>query len=324
MDDLISIVIPVFNVKNYLANCVKSIEKQTYANLEIILVDDGSTDGSGELCNQLALKDRRIHVIHKKNGGLSSARNVGIEVAAGKYIGFVDSDDYIDGKMYETLLKKMYKYSADISICGRWYVYENGKKHLRYQSDGKDLVMNAEQAILKMNSYCSFDMAAWDKLYSKSLFDNIRFPEGKLSEDYFIMFRIFDKAKVICYTPEPLYFYIQRKGSISRSKKINFDFAEAAKEQMEYVEEKYPRLKNCVHTAYASANMTVYNFHIKNHVKCKKEDRILFQKVVADNMDYIEKNDKISSVKKIQAKIFCLNILLYNIFFRMFKFFNKI
>lgn len=321
---MISVVVPIYNVQEYLEKCIESILSQTYSSLEIILVDDGSTDQSGKICDDYKDRDTRIKVLHKENGGLSSARNAGIELATGEYIGFVDSDDYIDKAMYEVLLQKMVQYNADISICNRFYTEEDGRKFLRYKSDGNELVMDSEHAILEMNSFRSFDMAAWDKLYKRKVFDEIRFPEGKLSEDYFIMYRLFELVDRICYTPEPYYYYMQRKGSISRGKKINFDFVEAAKEQMEYVEKRYPQLKNCVHTAYASANMTVYNFHMKNHVKCSKDVRQKLQDKVKENYSYVKNNMEISKVKKIQTFLFAYMIPIYDCAFRVFKVVKKV
>lgn len=324
MQKMISIIIPVYNVKEYLTKCVESIVNQSYPKLEIILVDDGSTDGSGEICDLLSWEDERIQVIHKKNGGLSSARNAGIDIAKGDFIGFVDSDDYIAEEMYEVLLTNLQKNAADISICNRWYEREDGTKFLRYKPTADVMIMDSKKAILEMNSFRTFDMSVCDKLYQRELFEGIRFPEGKLSEDFYIMYRLFDKAEKICYISAPLYYYMQRTGSISHNKKINFDFVKAAKEQMEYIEKKYPELAGCVHSSYASANMTVYNFHKKNKVKCPKEVKIELQKNVKGNLAYVLKNRELSLVKKIQALLFVYCALLYDYTFFLYKKIDKI
>ena len=321
MNDLISIVVPVYNVGNYLDKCIETIIKQTYKNIEIILVDDGSKDNSGSKCDEWKNKDKRIKVIHKVNGGLSSARNAGIEVAVGKYINFIDSDDYIDLRMIEILYNAIYRNEADISICNRYYVFEDGKKYLRYPNKKNVLEMDSEEAIFELNNYKNFDMSAWAKLYKKELFENIRFPEGKLSEDFYIMYLLFDKAEKIVYNSEPLYYYLQRKGSISKNKKLNFDFVEAAYEQMMYVEKKYPKLKPCVRSAYASANMTVYNMILKSDGKCSKEEIKKMQKKVKDNFEYIFHNKDWDYSKKIQAFLFVKNITIYD---KVFKLFRKI
>lgn len=316
---LISIVVAVYNVEKYISACIDSLLAQNYANVEIILVDDGSTDHSGEICDSYSKRDKRIKVIHKENGGLSSARNVGIEMANGSLIGFVDGDDTVEKEMYEQLYTNMISTNSDISICGRYYVYEDGEKVIRYKEKPEMKVMNSKEAIAEMNSFSSFDMAAWDKLYKTSLFNSIRFPVGKLSEDYFIMYKLFLSSDKICYTPKPLYNYMQRQNSISHTKNINFDFIEAAKEQMIGVEEKYPELKDILHTAYASANMTVYDFYLKEQVKCPSSVRKRMQKIVKENLKYVNKNRSLPFSKKIQALLFAYSVNTYNSTFRLFK-----
>lgn len=323
MNELISVIVPVYNVAPYLERCVESICRQIYRNLEIILVDDGSTDSSGKLCDRLAESDERVKVIHKKNGGLSSARNRGLDCAVGTYIGFVDSDDYIDLSMYEILYQKLKQYNAGVAICSRYYESEDGKRETRFPITGKDRVMNAEEAIEEMNFLRSFDMAAYDKLYRKEVFADIRFPEGKLSEDYFIMFRVFQQAGCICFTPQPLYFYIQREGSISRNQKINYDYIEAAYEQMINVEKIFPRLEGCMHSAYAFANMTVYNFHLKSGMPCSAEQRDTLRKNVLGNMNYIRKSRALPWRRKMQSELFIRSFALYGLFFRIYKRFRK-
>ena len=184
--------------------------------------------------------------------------------------------------------------------------------------------MNSEQAIFELNNFEYFDMAAWGKLYKKEMFENINFPLGKLSEDYYIMYLLFDRAKKIIYHSEPLYFYLQRAGSISKEKNINFDFIEAAYKQMIYVEKKYPNLKVCVRTAYASANMTVYNILLKNKAKRDKKVVKKMQEEVKNNFEYIINNKKCSWIKKVQAYLFIKCIWAYNVTFKLFKIIKKV
>ncbi len=324
MNDLISIVVPIYNVADYLDRCIKSIVDQTYRNLEIILVNDGSKDNSGEICEKWRKRDKRIIVIHKKNGGLSSARNAGIEIASGKYIAFIDSDDYVSKDMYYELYQRLIENESDIIICGREYIWDNGKTYFRYHYDGRIENYNSKQAIKEMNSFKKFDMAAWDKLYKIELFENIRFPEGKLSEDYYIMYKLFLKSNRITYYAYPLYYYYQRQNSITKNKKINFDFIYAAYNQMVEVSRIVPELKQCVSVAYASANMTVYNFHLKNHVKCTRKNKIKMKKAVRNNFKYIYTSPDISIIKKIQAFLFVTSIPLYKIMFYFAKKIDKV
>ena len=200
-DTLISVIVPVYKVEQYLEKCVNSISVQTYSNLEIILVDDGSPDKCGDICDSLAKKDNRIKVIHKPNGGLSSARNAGIDIASGQYIGFVDSDDSIEPYMYENLLGLIKHDGTKLAVCAVNYIYEDGKKANK-AALGKNCTFDFYHAMVEMNTHRLFDMGAWSKLYHKSLFDDLRFPVGKLSEDYYIMFKIFDSC--LLYTsPSP-------------------------------------------------------------------------------------------------------------------------
>lgn len=313
--DMISVIVPIYNVEQYLQRCVDSIIKQTYTNLEIILVDDESPDHCGEICDYYAHKDGRIKVIHQKNKGLSGARNAGIEIAKGRYIAFVDSDDYIEPNMYEVLYNDIKKYNAGLSICNRYYEFEDGRRVERYRQNGETNVYSGKEAIIEMNNYSSFDMSAWDKLYKRELFEKIRFPEGKLSEDFFVMYKLLDMAQIVTFNPTHLYIYVQRNNSISRNKKINWDFIEASKDQMDYIIEKYPEIEDIARTAYSSANMTVYNFHLKNHVKCEKQKRKELQNIVNDNLDYVLNNYRLAKIKKLQAWLFVHNIIAYNILF---------
>lgn len=324
MSKKISVVVPIYNVEAFLPRCIDSILNQTYKNLEVILVDDESPDRCGEICEEYRKKDNRIIVIHQKNKGLSGARNAGIDIATGEYIGFVDSDDYIEPDMYEKLYKQNEENGSQIAICGRYYEFENGEKLIRYKEEAKTSVMSNIDAIKRMNSFNSFDMAAWDKLYKLDIFDNIRYPQGKLSEDYFVIYKLFEKAEKISFNPQPLYHYMQRQNSISRNKKINFDFIEASKSQMDYLEPKYPELENVLHSAYASANMTVYNFHIKNKVKCQKEKKKELQMAVREQLRYIEENPNLPRIKKVQAKLFVYSLPIYNASFSALRAVKKI
>lgn len=212
---LISVIVPVYNVERYLKKCINSILDQTYENIEVVLVDDGSTDKSGVICDEYAAKDLRVTVIHKENGGLSSARNAGLKVAAGDLIGFVDADDYIEDTMYEKLKENMDKYGSDISVCQiyRSYKYftdlEDGlDKEEVYE--GKDKFANLE------NDNYFMTVVAWNKLYKKDLFKRIKYPEGRLFEDSYVICDILSKAKRVSYLNEPLYYSTMRKSGMAK------------------------------------------------------------------------------------------------------------
>ena len=217
--DLISVIIPVYNVSGYLDRCISSVINQTYRNLQIILVDDGSTDGSGELCDYYAARDVRIEVIHKKNGGAADARNRGLEAADGKYIGFVDGDDYIAEDMYECLYVKMMAGTYDIACCGRTDLYEESFHVKAHKSFVKKSVvyMNREQAIKSLCLYDGMDFSPCDKLYVKDLFDGVRFPPGRSSEDIPVVYEVYKKAAGVVHIGSAKYFYCHRKGSSTGS-----------------------------------------------------------------------------------------------------------
>ena len=211
-NDLISIIIPVYKVEKYLEKCIESVLKQTYTNLQIILVDDGSPDNCGKICDEYAKKDPRIEVIHKVNGGLSDARNVGIAKAKGKYIGFVDSDDYIKEDMYEILINLIKEYDADVSICNLYDVID-GKEYIRNNENGIQEYSRLEilkEVLLDKN----IQSYAWNKLYKKELFDEIKYPIGKKYEDIGTTFYVFEKCNKIVVTSEPEYYYLKRSDSL--------------------------------------------------------------------------------------------------------------
>lgn len=241
----ISIIVPVYNVEKYMNKCINSILKQTFKDFELILVDDGSTDHSGKICDDFEKMDSRIRVIHKKNGGLSSARNIGISNAHGDYLGFVDSDDYIAPDMYEVLYKNLIRENADISACGRYECYA-GKKFKITESYYKVLaVQEAVEFILKGKNA---GVSAWDKLYKKEVFNSICYPEGKIHEDAFVIILILMACKRVVFTSEQKYYYCCRADSITTKPftKRNFDLIEAYRKNLFIVRTYFPKLENAV------------------------------------------------------------------------------
>ena len=213
---LISVIIPVYKVEQYLEKCIESVCSQTYENLEIILVDDGSPDSCPQICDKWERKDSRIRVIHKKNGGLSDARNAGLKVASGEYIGFVDSDDYIAPEMYATLINSLIKADADVAVCNPEHIDMDGII-LPQDSPIRNEVLTPDDVLAKLAYKNSFYyVVAWNKLYSKSVFSDICFPFGKVHEDEFIFHKILYKCDRIVTITDKLYFYRERDGSIMK------------------------------------------------------------------------------------------------------------
>lgn len=215
---LISIIVPVFNVEQYLEKCINCILGQSYSNLEVIFVDDGSIDRSGEILDTYAKKDSRIQVIHQKNKGPSAARNTGLSICKGDYIGFVDADDWISETMYETLLYNAEKERADISIIGYAMVWKNGK--VQKKSNEEDLfVWNRTEAMKEWMSQKRFKGFMWDKLFRASLFQNLRFPEAQhYMEDVAIGLNLFGSVEKVVYEGRICYYYLQHEKSITNQR----------------------------------------------------------------------------------------------------------
>jgi glycosyltransferase involved in cell wall biosynthesis len=211
--NLISVIVPVYNVEKYLDRCISSIINQTYQNLEIILVDDGSSDNCPAMCDKWAMKDSRIRVIHKQNGGLSDARNAGMKIATGEYVGFVDSDDYISPHMYQFLLERMNVDNSDIAICGVEMLWENNSFTKMLTSSG-NFLLNTQEALLAIVEESKIKHPVWNRLYKAKCLSNIFFPVGKTHEDAFWSYKVIANAKLITVLDCPCYFYLQRPSSI--------------------------------------------------------------------------------------------------------------
>ena len=209
---IISIIVPVYNVEKYLKQCVDSILAQTFSDIEIILVDDGSPDECPKICDEYQKKDARVRVIHKSNGGLSDARNAGIKAAKGEYIGFVDSDDYIAPDMYEKLYKMMNDTGADMAVCQAVIVTDDSSA--QYTDSDEIKLLDKDEALYRMICKRLFTVNSWNKLYKKNLFNNIMFPVNMLYEDLATTYKLIDKCKTVVYSPMKKYAYRQRAGSI--------------------------------------------------------------------------------------------------------------
>ncbi len=213
---LISIIIPVYNIEKYLERCVRSVCEQTYSNLEILLVDDGSTDNSGAICDKLALEDTRIHVFHKENGGSSSARNLGISKARGEYLGFVDSDDYVSKEMYQLLLEGIQTYEAEIAQVGRDEIDEQGNLLPNICEPPAEVQWIDSQEFLKEMLMHRGDCSFCTKLIKKRLLENRSFPIGELNEDFKLMVALLQETKGVVSLPQQTYHVFYRIGSNTR------------------------------------------------------------------------------------------------------------
>lgn len=313
--DLISVVVPVYKAEDYLNRCIDSILSQTYRNIELILINDGSPDNCPSICDAYAIEHSRIKVIHKENEGVSVARNKGIEIAKGKYIAFVDSDDYIHPGYLNALMFMLSNSEAQISICAYKKVFDSEINEINVSNDFEIISdLTAMDMLLNDQSKCT----PWGKLYNINLFKDVRFPEGKIMEDMFVMPKLFSKAKVIALNSQELYYYNQEGLSITRSsfnyKKL--DIVEAALSWKDHTEVNYPTLfekasmhyyatvqDNCI---YLSKVKDIYGISI--YKKYKKELISNFSNII---------NSKYSS-KRTKIKVVLLKYGLFRLFFKLY------
>ena len=211
---LISVIVPVYKVEQYLSRCIDSIIHQTYQNLEIILVDDGSPDRCGKICDEYAKQDSRIRVIHKENGGLSDARNVALDVMTGDYVMFVDSDDWIDPETCETVLHQIIEHQADIVVFGFSGIDSSGKVSKTISRLKGEISKSMGMRSLILNDM-SIKNYVWNKIFKSSLFEGIRFPKGFIYEDQGTTYKLFHKADSIFVVPASFYYYYKRSDSIT-------------------------------------------------------------------------------------------------------------
>ena len=274
-NDLISIVVPLYNVEDYLKECIDSILIQSYHNLEIILVDDGSTDNSGKICDDYAKKDSRIKVIHKENGGASDARNYGIKEAKGKYIQFTDSDDFLDKDMIKTLYIDIKENNSDVSICSMYWLKDNVKYT---DATYKKMTLSSDEAVKEILLDKNIRSYSFNKLYKKSLFDNIKYPKGRLIEDLLVIPKVFLHSSKISIIDIPLYYYRQRSGSIlhNKTKESEFSYLDAVEEISNEIRRADPKFENYCDYAIANSILNTYNDIAYNKMEeLFNEERIL-------------------------------------------------
>ena len=291
LSEKVSVIVPIYKVEKYLNKCIDSIINQTYTNLEIILVDDGSPDNSPKICDEYAKKDNRIKVIHKQNNGVSSARNVGLDISTGDYIMFIDGDDYIELNMIECMLKNMFDNDVDIVVCNINYVYKD-KEFIKY--DESDRILNNYDAMKEFIRDGIVQAVVWNKLYKKSIIKDMKFIINKIHEDEIFSYEAISKANSIYYNSNPFYNYIQREDSITGKFSIQrLDAVEAAYERMNSIKQNYPSLyieekMNFCNLCIYTYQMILENLNIdidkqgrktlQNYVKCLKFNRYELKK----------------------------------------------
>ena len=299
MNEKISIIIPIYKVEGYLRKCIKSVLNQTYENLEIILVDDGSPDNCGKIADAFSEMDNRIKVIHQENKGLCAARNAGLAVATGEYIGFIDSDDWILPDMYEYLYNNLKEYDADITACRYFRILKN--KKTRANTDGQVKIFNKDQAIHNIVEKFELRTVFWNKLFKKEIFENIKFPEGKVFEGTNMMHLVLENANKIVLLPDPKYYYVDTESSIINTKNIknNCDYVLGFIKRYNELIKKYPDLKETMIMQVIENSIllleTLNNFNnkqLKNH----EEKFITIYNFIEKHIKYIEKLPKVNKI----------------------------
>lgn len=298
---LISVVIPVYNVSSFLKRCLDSVIEQSYSNLEIILIDDGSTDDSGKICDRYSEKDQRIIVIHQRNGGLSAARNSGIKVATGEYITFIDSDDWIETDYILYLAKLLEKFNADFSQCSFNYIDKDKKIYNNVTNTGNEVLFNQEDALTDLLLTKHLISSAWGKLYRRDFFNKFSYPEGKLFEDIPVTYDIVLHSNTIVFGDRAYYNYFYNTDSISKASfnLRRLDVIEFIEEAVSKTLEKYPKLYREAKVALFRTNFGVLlSFKDSNDHPSVQSDIYNNLKV---NRRYVIFNSNVSFKEKIKA-----------------------
>jgi len=314
--DKISIIIPIYNVEDYLPECLDSVINQTYQNLEIILVNDGATDSCAKICDEYALKDNRIKVIHKPNGGLSDARNAGLNVATGNFISFVDSDDLVAVDFCEKLLHILIENNADIAECG-FYKFETDLDLVNVVTtpDITAELFETEIALeLLMKEYLK--QMVWNKLYRKEVMAQLQFPVDKINEDEYWTYKVFGNAKKIVKIQNIIYFYRQQEASIMGKNYSlkRLDGLRALEERISYMKENFPKLKKLAIKKFCLASLWHYQ-------QVEKNKEIDPQKIFRKKIFYkAQQYNQLSILKNWKLK----EIIAYQLFIWSPKFYMKL
>lgn len=290
---LISIIIPIYKAEKYIEKCVRQVMDQTYQNLEIILVDDGSPDKCGLICDEIALTDARVRVIHKENGGAATARNAGLDVMKGQYVAFVDADDYMETNYIEVLYRTLSENNTQVSICGFKAVDERGKTVIIDSLHDKSVFQSEEAFKERKNIVEVFTgneiilqdlrghwehVAPWGKLYQADLFVGVRYPKWPAYEDEHVFIHVFDKVEKAATCKEKLYYYVQHAGSLMNSaysEKQRSTTMKMWKERIDYYDDNIPKhkeLRNCVLQAFVAWNVWFLSLYAHEMTKEQKDE----------------------------------------------------
>ena len=319
MSELITVIIPVYNVEKYISKCIDSVLGQTYDNLEVILIDDGSTDNSGIICDGYAQKNDNVIVIHKQNGGLSSARNAGMKILHGKYVMFLDSDDWIEKETVRCLFELIRSNDADMAAVRFNPVYSDDSENKADNTNGIS-VFNKEEALATFlfNGYLS--PCACGKLWRVKDWEGITFPEGKLFEDQFTIYKVLERIEKSILSDNKYYNYLKRENSIGHSafSQKTYDLYEAINTEYKYLSSNYPSIISSLNVALVTWEIVFVNMMLRSNAQ---DDKII-KKIRMDARRYFDeckKSKYISKIRKVQIFLFAYNMPLYKLFYRLYK-----
>lgn len=285
---LISIIIPIYKVEKYLDRCINSVVNQTYHNLEIILVDDGSPDNCPLRCDEWAKRDSRIKVIHKINEGLSSARNIGLDVCNGEYVCFVDSDDWLAADLVGVLLEVCKKNRVRLAVCGRYDIYDKQNIKTIGKKPHQDRVIDAKTAVPQMLVGTEFDCSAWGKLYHRSLWQTARFPFGKIYEDIAILYKVVLSAEHLALVSKPLYYYFRHSESITGSAftEALLDYPSNTRAMLQDIYENYNDFYEYACWAHTKAIKYVLERLAQADKNIYRDHKVVFKKLTRELYSY--------------------------------------
>lgn len=312
----IGIIVPVYNVEHYLRKCIESVLGQTFQDFSVTLVDDGSTDHSGSICDEYAYKDTRITVIHKKNEGPSAARNCGLEENKSEYIVFVDADDHIDSRYLEILFRSVEENDADIGICCETDVWMEGDVKL-FEFDYQNIISNTEiisksEAYKRMMQPGNVSVCAWAKIYDRKLIQSIRYPVGEIYEDCKVIDQIIESSRRIVYIPYEGYYYLVRKGSITHSE---ISLAHIAAENnachlLDLIKHRYPEIETVARGYYLGESIRLFGAMLDTEYE--SECIYLRKKILREKKGFII-NPYINLEMKCSIICLCMGIFFYKI-----------
>jgi glycosyltransferase involved in cell wall biosynthesis len=314
---LVSVIVPVYKVEAFLPKCLQSIEKQSYHNLEIILVDDGSPDGCGKMCDEFAIGKNNVLVVHQDNQGLSAARNYGVSISKGEYIVFVDSDDFVSDNHIEYLLYLILKYDADVSIGKYIPVYYPSTKPIKQSRKSVEILMTKEESMQEACYGIKFGMSAWSKMYKRNLVEKYPYPVGKLYEELATTYKILSEANRVVYGSMGVYYYVQRADSIMHKEigKRELYGLVAAKDLLVFMTNNYPsiihaaRVRLLIKVQQYMPALFATNRDKKTFYLLKNEIRPYFKEVINDR--YIGINLRIKLITIMCG--FYPSLLLFNV-----------